>query len=708
MKQLFFGFLLAVTTVSFAQQDPILKKMGAYRNNFTLRDSSLVTSLNRMAGDSSFLNPERSQVFSRKALNIARTIEFEDGECSSLLVIATAKVYSNQFDSALYYARQSERLANRIKNPKWQVKSLEMLGNINSYKEDYKEAIKYLLAAEKVADQNKKDLLPAIYCNVGYVFDKTDNVVKAKEYCNKAITSGLQYKDTGALMTAYNILGLLNKVDSTQQALAYFQKGLDLAEKKGHAKRESELLYNMSNIFFNQGDVDKGFEYFNRSIEVSKNKGSYLSIAQNYHAMSMNYERIDKHNLAEQYADSAMRYAMLCGNFEVIMESYAQKAELYANQGDYRRGMENLLMAYNYKDSLNLAAINGVVSDSEAKYETEKRELKFKLEKERDQKVADEKIRSREILLWLSGFALILFIVLAILLRKQNGKIRAKNLLVETQKNEIESQHNEISESIRYAERIQQSLLPAPKSWGVFAEKLTLLYQPKDVVSGDFYWVHIDPESGKYFFAVADCTGHGVPGSLVSMLAISSLNEVIRTAAELSSGEILNLLRERIVEGLAKGDHASNDGLDLSFCIYDPKTKMLQYSGANNDLWIIRRKEPHLIEMDGLQTKQFDLLEIAGDRMPIGNYFKVPPPFATHTMELRDEDQLVLYTDGFADQFGGDQNKKYKYGKLKRFLLENREHTQSRITKAALSHEFNAWKGSSEQTDDVCIVVIEI
>ena len=112
--------------------------------------------------------------------------------------------------------------------------------------------------------------------------------------------------------------------------------------------------------------------------------------------------------------------------------------------------------------------------------------------------------------------------------------------------------------------------------------------------------------------------------------------------------------------------------------------------------------------MDGLQTKQFDLLEIAGDRMPIGNYFKVPPPFATHTMELRDEDQLVLYTDGFADQFGGDQNKKYKYGKLKRFLLENREHTQSRITKAALSHEFNAWKGSSEQTDDVCIVVIEI
>lgn len=687
-----------VSNLFSAQTDPILKKLGAYKSSFKLKDTSLVITLNRMAGDSSFLNPERSLVFSRRGLEIAKSIEYIDGECSSLLVIATAKVYSNQFDSALYYADKCYSRSLKTNNTVGKVRSLEMIGNINSFQENYTEAINYLLKASKIAETKHKDLLPAIYCNIGYVFDKIESPAKSEEYCKKSLKIGKIYKDTGAMMTAYNILGLLYKNKDTDQSLRYYEAGLKMAEEKGHANRQSELLYNMANVYFRLKQEKKAIGLLNKSLEVSKHRGSNLSISQGYHGLVENCLRIKDYTKGLQYADSMLKYAYLSGNFEVIVEGNFNYSELLYKTSKPVESRAYLLKAYVYKDSMNLAQVNGAVVDAEAKYETEKKDLQYKLEKKHAKKVADEKIKSREVLLWLAGFALLLFVVAAFVLRKQNQKIKAKRTQVEEQKAEIESQHQEITESIRYAQRIQTSLLPDASNWGQLAQNFSLFFQPRNVVSGDFYWAHSLPDQRTHFFAVADCTGHGVPGSLVSMLAISALNELLNLNPSVETSQLLNELRERIISGLTKDDQTAKDGLDIALCKYDSVSKKLEFSGANNNLWLIRK--------DG--EGKNELLEFAGDRMPIGHYFKIEIPFTKHEIQLQDGDQLILYTDGFADQFGGERLKKYKYGRLKDFLLQFKNTRSQRVTEEELRREFEAWKGNTEQTDDVCLLVLDI
>ena len=192
------------------------------------------------------------------------------------------------------------------------------------------------------------------------------------------------------------------------------------------------------------------------------------------------------------------------------------------------------------------------------------------------------------------------------------------------------------------------------------------------------------------------------------MLAISAMNEIIGKAQDRSTGELLDLLRERIINDLTKNDETAKDGLDISLCKYLPDERQLEYSGANNNLWIIEPNTSRDSNSDKPYVSDFVLNEISGDRMPIGHYFKVNVPFTTHKINLKEGSQVVLYTDGFADQFGGAENKKYKYSKMKNYFLQCKTENSERITSTEIDKEFKSWKGSFEQTDDVCILLIDL
>jgi tetratricopeptide (TPR) repeat protein len=282
-------FFLQISCILNAQEDPFLKKHGAFKKNYTLRDSSIVTRLNKIAGDSSYTNPGLAERLGRHALSISRKIEFSEGECSSLLTLATSKVYSNDMDSALILAKKAYNLAERINSTKWIVKSLEMIGNIYVFMENYKSGIDYLLKAVRIAERKNPKLLPTIYANMAHVFKMTNNKDKSWEYCQKALKLGEKYADTGAIITAYNLMGLNKRTTNNDEALVYFKKGLEVADKKGHVKRQSELLYNISNVYFDIGEKEKGFDFFKKSIDISKSSQSYKSISISYHAMAYNY-----------------------------------------------------------------------------------------------------------------------------------------------------------------------------------------------------------------------------------------------------------------------------------------------------------------------------------------------------------------------------------------------------------------------------------
>ncbi len=263
---------------------------------------------------------------------------------------------------------------------------------------------------------------------------------------------------------------------------------------------------------------------------------------------------------------------------------------------------------------------------------------------------------------------------------------------LERQRDEITRQRNEIIESINYASLIQTSLLPQKKVIDRAFPKNFVLYVPKNIVSGDFYWmVNKGP---RVYFAVADCTGHGVPGALMSILGISFLNEIITMRNNLPANRILNLLREMVMKALHQtGDSTEAlDGMDISLCIYEREKNILQYAGANQPLYIVRGDV---------------VIEYKPDRMPIGVSGVEEQPFTNQYVELKKNDMLYLFTDGYVDQFGGPDGKKFKFDPFRSLLLRI-SRMPVKTQKKILLDTFEEWKGSHIQVDDILVMGMKI
>ena len=281
-------------------------------------------------------------------------------------------------------------------------------------------------------------------------------------------------------------------------------------------------------------------------------------------------------------------------------------------------------------------------------------------------------------------------------------KENQKNAEITYQKEALEEKNKEISDSIKYAKRIQEAILPSRYSISDNLKNGFVFFKPKDIVSGDFYWLeNLSNPSNKeaiVYFAAADCTGHGVPGALVSVVCSNALSKALLEEHISDTGKLLDRTRELVVKRFEKSEEDVKDGMDISLCKLDLTNfqnnsgkAILQWSGANNPLWIIRNNE---------------LLEYKPDKQPIGKTDN-PQPFTAHTIDLTKNDTLYIFTDGYQDQFGGEKGKKFKTSQLKQLLLSLQENTMSE-QKELLNEAFNKWKGNEEQVDDVCIIGVRV
>lgn len=287
--------------------------------------------------------------------------------------------------------------------------------------------------------------------------------------------------------------------------------------------------------------------------------------------------------------------------------------------------------------------------------------------------------------------------------RRQNRIIEKNNLIIQQtnaelvgtieqvniQKALIETKNEEITDSIAYAKRIQNAILPHDSLVGQCLGENFILYRPKDIVAGDFYW--LSPEEGSILFAVADCTGHGVPGAMVSVVCHAALTRSIREFKLTQPNEILNKVRELVLETFERSGEGVNDGMDIALCNFNPKSRLLKYAGANNGIFIIRNGA---------------LIELKADKQPIGKFINAKP-FTHQEIQLEKGDQLYLFSDGFADQFGGEKGKKLKSQTFKEMLIHHRDEAMAK-QRAILENAFDQWRGELEQIDDVCVMGIRI
>ncbi|MEZ4722175.1 MAG: SpoIIE family protein phosphatase [Flavobacteriales bacterium] len=363
--------------------------------------------------------------------------------------------------------------------------------------------------------------------------------------------------------------------------------------------------------------------------------------------------------------------------------------------------LEEMLNAAASEKPDNFAAI---LAEVNSKYEAEARQLEI-AELEKQKELSDESVKSKQeevdaiasTMLWM-GLGIFIFIVMLfyvirsnIARKRLNKEITQQKIEIEHQKELVEEKNREVTESITYAKRIQEAILPPRKLVKEYLSNSFVLYKPKDIVAGDFYWMQ--PFGDWVFFAAADCTGHGVPGAMVSVICNNGLNRSVREFGLRDPAQILDKTRDLVMQEFEKSEEDVKDGMDIALCALNTDTNELHYAGAQNPLWIVR-------------SGASEVEEIKGDKQPIGRYAE-PRPFTTHHVKLEKGDTIYVFSDGYADQFGGVKGKKFKYASFKELLVSIQEKPME-AQREIINSRFEEWRGELEQIDDVCVIGVRI
>jgi serine phosphatase RsbU (regulator of sigma subunit) len=563
------------------------------------------------------------------------------------------------------------------------------LGLANTYQGLYKEAVTCHLEALKIWEETKNiKMICMSNSDLGIFYYFQGNNEKAAFYWENSIknnpdTASDDYVSNCAnLGQAYVGLGDYDKADK------YFKKVLLHYTDNKKSTNYINALTGLANIEYQRKNYQQALTYYIEIIkfrEESNARNNDLAIA--YINICGIYTDMGKPKEAIAYGLKGYQKAFESEDKHELLHVYTNLKTVYAKLGNYEKAYEFSQLHTNLKDSLNSIESQKQVNELDKQYQTEKKDKDNQL-LSKQLEIQQIQGKQQEMFLIISGVVLVLIGVLAIVLFNQNKQKRRANDKLETKNKIIEEQHKDIIDSINYAKRIQQAILKEEEHVSEHLPPHFILFKPKDIVSGDFYWAL---EKGDYLYvAAADCTGHGVPGAFLTMLGISYLNEINAKDDVLTPAEILDQLREKIVKELSRHG-ITKDGMDISLMRMHLKAKEIMWAGAFNPLWYIE---------SGI------LKEIKANKQPIG-YAEDLKPFTNHTLHLNTNDIVYLFTDGFADQFGGPKGKKYKYKQLEENLLANC-HKPFEEQKEILSKSFDTWKGNLEQVDDVTIIGIAV
>jgi serine phosphatase RsbU (regulator of sigma subunit) len=526
-----------------------------------------------------------------------------------------------------------------------------------------------------------------------------------------------------------------------EKSLKYSEKALSLTKKtKVTPELKAEIFNTLGNVHYYRKDYSKSVKYYEESLDLKMNKASDNEIAKSYYNIALLYEKIGKRSKAENNYERGVDYATKADNVTIQAYCYRNLAFLNEMEGNYKKSSGYMKQYIIIKD-LSFSETQDIlktVIDKEKQLREEK-EIQVKVleedtlkkaqkidtlnlqkeiaEQEIEISVKNQELQKAEIqrhkmqLYILFGWIVIVIIIGLYILRsylqkkKVNTLLLYKNAEIRQQKYEIESQnsmlldqkvrieqsHRQITDSINYAKRIQKALLRIEKPIEDSFSEYFLYYKPRDIVSGDFYWVNKFKDN--IIVVAADCTGHGVPGAFMSMLGISLLNELVLSEGMDNPGLILNALRSRVkmyLKQTGKIDE-SKDGMDMALIIINTTNLEAKYSGANNPIYIIREN---------------NLMEYKATKNPIGIYLN-EQNFRTDEIQLQRGDRVYLFSDGYMDQFGGLNGLKLKSGKFKEMLLSINQKTMEE-QKDLLEKAFNIWRGKYDQVDDILILGIKL
>jgi len=594
--------------------------------------------------------------------------------------------FSNKgnYDSAFALANQALSIAEKINYKNGMAMAYRYIGIVYRSKSNYPQALAYYLKGLKIKETlNDKKGIENYYTSIGNVYAFQAENSKALEYYFKALKVKEEKGDKDGILKIYNnIGGVFYSEFNYSKALEYFSKALKIAEETNNKNSIGLCYSSIAAIYNTQDNYPKCLEFYLKSLSISKETDNKADMARCYENISALYNNISDFKKAIAFADSSIKLCKQIGDINNERLAYERLVSVYSKTGKYKEAYEYHVKFKTLTDSIFNSENSKQLSDLKTNYEVEKKEAELKAEQEKKDTVTTAQKQKQRIVLMLVSFVLLLVAVFSALLYK---RFRLTN----QQKQIIEHKQKEITDSITYAQRLQQAILPPQEFINQHVSNNFVLYLPKDIVAGDFYWA--EKINNLFFIAAADSTGHGVPGAMVSVVCSNALNRATKEFNLSDTGLILDKTRELVIETFEKNNTEVKDGMDISLLCIDKQNKKLFWSGANNPLWYIENNE---------------LKEIKANKQPIGKTYN-PLPFTTQQIEYKENTTFYLFTDGFADQFGGAKGKKYKYKQLEENLLANNNKPLAE-QKKLLEQSFNHWKGNLEQVDDVCIIGIKV
>ncbi|MDF1672943.1 MAG: tetratricopeptide repeat protein [Vicingaceae bacterium] len=533
------------------------------------------------------------------------------------------------------------------------------------------------------------------YNNIAYVHMSQGENEKAIEYFEKCmnIYDSIN-KPSGKATAILNLASIYKKNNEVDKAMDYYQKAFELYRDAEDPAGEALTLSHISSIYQSNGDLDKAIEKMQESLIINERIKSVGAIANN----SVNIGRImflkGQTGEAKKLGLKALKLGQELGYPSTIKTAAHLLFDIYKSEKNGMKALEMHELYIQMRDSLKNENSQQTLIKQQAKYEYESKKTINDAKFEKQIAIEKEEKAKQKVIIYsvISGLILLTIFLIFVfnrlqLTRRQKNVIEKQKVEVEDSKKQLEQKNKEITDSIQYAKRIQSAILPSDKLVKEYLQNSFILYKPKDIVAGDFYWM--ESVGNKILFAAADCTGHGVPGAMVSVVCNNGLNRSVREYGLTDPGKILDKTREIVVNEFKKSEEDVKDGMDIALCSLEGST--LQYAGANNPLWIIRNGE---------------LLETKADKQPIGQ-FDSQVFYTSHTIELQKGDSVYLFSDGYIDQFGGEKGKKFKSKPFKNLLLSiaDRDMEEQRTL---IDNAFTQWKGDIEQVDDVCVIGFKI
>ncbi|MBL7920549.1 MAG: tetratricopeptide repeat protein [Bacteroidia bacterium] len=639
-------------------------------------------------------------------------------ECE--LFISIKNVFFNykksKFKLAYELGEETLPLAIQLKNENGIAECKTYMGMCAGRLGDFKKALAFYHQSLPVFEvSHNLAMQMKLYSNIaGVYFDQLDYKT-AINYFKKTLEMAIQKNDNKVIGQTYNNIGsALSNLKNEKEAKEYYLKAVKVNTLSGNKHNLGYNYMNLASSELSEKNIDKAKEYNKAALEIFTEFKDPYSIVSCLAVDADVYISEKKYKQAVKVMEQAIKICDKTGSPLLMERTYKQMADCYELAGDLKRSISYMRKFVSLKDSIINDEIREEITKKQLYYEFDKKHMADSIDAQAKQKYLQQEVENnkrsaslqRNISL-ISLLSLLIVGVLAFYIYRGLKKNKQASKIIEDQKRIVEGKNTEILDSISYAKRIQNAILPSTRLVKEYFKDSFILYKPKDIVAGDFYWmetishnsaeINQQSETGKspaadlILFAVADCTGHGVPGALVSVVCHNALNRSVREYGLVDPGKILDKTKDLVISEFEKSEEEVLDGMDISLCVLDIKTKELNWAGANNPLWIVRNNE---------------LIDIKPDKQPIGK-FELAKPFTSHSIKLLVNDCIYIFTDGYQDQFGGEGAKKFKASKFKKLLLSVNSSDMEQQQKL-IDNAFYDWKGQLEQVDDICIIGIKI